>query len=223
MAGYNFDELLGQKLMQLRGKMGWSQEELRVKIDIKRRETIMQWESGTRKIKAEHLVRLCKVFGVSADYLLELSDDPHRTPSAVDELGLHPDAVETIQGFKHRADGEADPNGDMHKMHKVLNRFITFSNFNNFLAMFVLAQKAAEKTKTANKQFIEQERRKGTNQPIIPASFEDKDSYAYQKFLCLRKFEEMLDSFCEYDKIAELERELEMRRKRKFVECSKEG
>ena len=42
-------------------------------------------------------IKLAKHYGVSADYLLGLSDDPHRTPSAVDELGLAPEACDKIK------------------------------------------------------------------------------------------------------------------------------
>ena len=35
-----------------------------------KRETVVQWLNGTRKIKAEHIIALCDFFNVSADYLL---------------------------------------------------------------------------------------------------------------------------------------------------------
>ena len=68
-------------------------------------------DDSERRVNYENVVSLAKHYGVSADFLLGLSDDPHRTPSAVDELGLSPAAVKHILDIKQYADSESDPDG----------------------------------------------------------------------------------------------------------------
>lgn len=52
-----------------------------------------------RKVAYQTVAALAKHYGVSADYLLGLSDDPHRTPSAVDQLGLSPRAIDVLESY----------------------------------------------------------------------------------------------------------------------------
>ena len=68
------------------------------------REILNHWESGTRQIKAEHIVKLANYYNVSADYILGLS--PHETVSAdlaavCDFTGL---SVEAVTAIKNRND-----------------------------------------------------------------------------------------------------------------------
>lgn len=102
MVGNDFDKQLGFLLGKLREERGWSQEQLREIVGVERRETITQWENGTRKVKAEHILLLCKAFDVSADYLLGLSGDPSRTPCAVDDLGLSHDAISSLKSKRSK-------------------------------------------------------------------------------------------------------------------------
>ena len=59
----------GDKLIELRKKNGYSQEELAEILNVSR-QTISRWEVGTALPDAINLIQLSKVFEVSADFLL---------------------------------------------------------------------------------------------------------------------------------------------------------
>lgn len=94
-------EQVGERITVLREARGLSQRDLSEELAklglVVRRETITQWENGTRDLKTEYLAKLSEFFGVSTDWLLGLTDAPERTPAAVDELGLSADAVDRLQ------------------------------------------------------------------------------------------------------------------------------
>lgn len=78
---------LAEKILQLRKKRNWSQEELAEKLDLTR-QSISKWESGTSIPDLNHIVKLSALFEVSTDYLLkDESDDivavPDNDSSAV--------------------------------------------------------------------------------------------------------------------------------------------
>lgn len=62
--------IFADKLIQLRKKAGWSQEELAEKMDVTR-QSISKWEGAQSLPDIEKIIRLSKLFGVSTDYLLK--------------------------------------------------------------------------------------------------------------------------------------------------------
>jgi len=60
---------LSEKLLQLRKRNGYSQEELADKLGVSR-QAISRWEMGTAVPDSTNLLHISKVFGVSTDYLL---------------------------------------------------------------------------------------------------------------------------------------------------------
>ena len=62
--------ILADKIMELRKKNGWSQEELAEKMDVSR-QSISKWESAQSVPDMGRIVRLSELFGVSTDYLLK--------------------------------------------------------------------------------------------------------------------------------------------------------
>ena len=58
-----------EKLLQLRKREGYSQEELADKLGVSR-QAISRWEIGTTMPDANNILRLSKLFGVTTDYLL---------------------------------------------------------------------------------------------------------------------------------------------------------
>jgi len=60
---------LGEKIHQLRKRLGISQEELASQITVSR-QAISKWELGESIPDTENIVQLSKIFGVSTDYLL---------------------------------------------------------------------------------------------------------------------------------------------------------
>ena len=60
---------LSDKIIQLRKSNGWSQEDLAENLNVSR-QAISRWESGTAQPDASNVLNLSKLFGVTADYLL---------------------------------------------------------------------------------------------------------------------------------------------------------
>lgn len=63
--------MLGQRINELRLAFGWSQVQLAEKLRISK-QTVSNWENENIQPSIEMLVRLTKLFHVSADYLLGL-------------------------------------------------------------------------------------------------------------------------------------------------------
>ena len=62
--------ILADKIIDLRKKNGWSQEELAEKLDVSR-QSVSKWESAQSVPDMGRIVRLSEIFGVSTDYLLK--------------------------------------------------------------------------------------------------------------------------------------------------------
>ena len=62
--------ILADKIIDLRKKNGWSQEELAEKLDVSR-QSISKWEGAQSVPDMNKILRLSEVFGVSTDYLLK--------------------------------------------------------------------------------------------------------------------------------------------------------
>ena len=58
-----------ERLLELRKKKGWSQEELAYKLDVSR-QTISKWEAGQTTPELEKLVKLSEIFEITVDELL---------------------------------------------------------------------------------------------------------------------------------------------------------
>lgn len=62
--------IFADKLIQLRKKNGWSQEELAEQMDVTR-QSVSKWEGAQSIPDFEKMIRLSELFGVSTDYLLK--------------------------------------------------------------------------------------------------------------------------------------------------------
>ena len=62
-----------ERLLELRKKKGWSQEELGYKLDVSR-QTVSKWESGQTTPELEKLRNLAKIFEISVDELISEED-----------------------------------------------------------------------------------------------------------------------------------------------------
>lgn len=62
--------ILAEKVMTLRKKNNWSQEELAEKLNISR-QSVSKWESGTSIPDIDKIITMSSLFGVSTDYLLK--------------------------------------------------------------------------------------------------------------------------------------------------------
>ena len=88
--------ILAEKIITLRKKNGWSQEELAYQMDVSR-QSVSKWESGASIPDLDRILKLSQIFGVSTDYLLkeEIEDIP-------DIVGVEADEDDTVRrvGFE---------------------------------------------------------------------------------------------------------------------------
>lgn len=100
--------ILADKIINLRKKEGWSQEDLAAKVGVSR-QSISKWESGQSVPDINRIIELSKIFGVSTDYLLkdsieeeqinpdyELTDDLPLRQVSMDEANAFLAVRETI-------------------------------------------------------------------------------------------------------------------------------
>lgn len=101
--GNNTREEIGLRISKLRESLKLSQGQLALeleKIGLKvRRETVTQWENGTRDLKTEYTIRLAELFGVSCDYILRGIDAENI--SVAEETGLSNEAITQIKTFSN--------------------------------------------------------------------------------------------------------------------------
>lgn len=62
--------ILAEKIIALRKRMNWSQEELAEKLDISR-QAVSKWEVGATIPDLDKILKMSELFGVSTDYLLK--------------------------------------------------------------------------------------------------------------------------------------------------------
>lgn len=66
--------ILADKIIELRKKSGWSQEELAEKLDVSR-QSISKWECAQSVPDMNRILKMSELFGVTTDYLLKDSID----------------------------------------------------------------------------------------------------------------------------------------------------
>ncbi len=66
--------MLSEKIMTLRKKKGWSQEELAEKLDVSR-QSVSKWESAASVPDLERILQISRLFGVTTDWLLKEEED----------------------------------------------------------------------------------------------------------------------------------------------------
>lgn len=63
--------MIGEIIRTERLNKNMTQEELAIKLGITQ-DSISLWEKGKRLPDTQYIIELCKIFEISADYLLEL-------------------------------------------------------------------------------------------------------------------------------------------------------
>lgn len=94
--GEKYNAPFSKVLRKLMDERGETQGDI-AKVVEKTRQTISQYVNGISEPGYETLVKIADHFNVSIDYLLGRTEDPHRQPSAIDELGLSEEAVTGIR------------------------------------------------------------------------------------------------------------------------------
>lgn len=82
--------IFADKLIELRKKSGWSQEELAEQMNVTR-QSVSKWEGAQSVPDLEKIIQLSKLFGVSTDYLLkdEIEINENEAPSLKTEEKLN--------------------------------------------------------------------------------------------------------------------------------------
>ena len=62
--------ILADKIIELRKRMGWSQEELAEQLDVSR-QSVSKWESAQSIPDMDKILKMSKIFSVTTDYLLK--------------------------------------------------------------------------------------------------------------------------------------------------------
>lgn len=75
--------ILADKIIRLRKKVGWSQEELAERLGVTR-QSVSKWEGAQSVPDIEKILQMSRIFGVTTDYLLkdELEEEETLTPLA---------------------------------------------------------------------------------------------------------------------------------------------
>ena len=100
---------MGEKLVELRKKAGWSQEELSERLDVSR-QSISKWEGDLAFPTVDKLLELSRLFDVSTDYLLkdDLALPPEGTPEP-DGPALRQVSREEAEAFLALKEASARP------------------------------------------------------------------------------------------------------------------
>lgn len=83
--------ILAEKIIKLRKKKGWSQEELARELGVSR-QSVSKWESMSSMPDLDKIMKLSEIFEVSTDYLLKeniIYDNEYIENTSKDELDTH--------------------------------------------------------------------------------------------------------------------------------------
>ena len=104
--GNEIRDEVGLRIAQLREARGLSQKQLSdelEKVGLKvRRETVTQWEAGTRDLKTEYTVKLADFFGVTCDEILRGIKSENL--SIAKETGLSDGAITKLRQLSQAGD-----------------------------------------------------------------------------------------------------------------------
>lgn len=93
--------ILADKIMNLRKKAGWSQEELAEQLNVTR-QSVSKWEGARAVPDMEKVVQMSRIFGVSTDYLLKdeiEEDNPEDNVQVISEQPLRKVTMEEASEY----------------------------------------------------------------------------------------------------------------------------
>lgn len=79
--------ILADKIINLRKKSGWSQEELAEKMNVSR-QAVSKWEAAQTTPDLEKILQLGNLFGVTTDYLLKDEIEDEEFADSIDEAPI---------------------------------------------------------------------------------------------------------------------------------------
>ena len=92
--------ILADKIMQLRKKAGWSQEELAARLNVSR-QSVSKWEGAQSIPDMDKVVQMSRLFGITTDFLLkdELEIEEHTQSEPMDEPPLRRVTMEEASAY----------------------------------------------------------------------------------------------------------------------------
>ena len=94
--------ILADKIIELRKKAGWSQEELAERLEVSR-QAVSKWEGAQSVPDMNKILKLSEVFGVTTDYLLkddlEVAETALQTATEDSESAARPVSMEEATAF----------------------------------------------------------------------------------------------------------------------------
>ena len=92
--------ILADKIMTLRKKAGWSQEELAAQLNVSR-QSVSKWEGAQSIPDMDKVVQMSRLFGVTTDFLLkdEIEIEEHTQSEPVDEPPLRRVTMEEASAY----------------------------------------------------------------------------------------------------------------------------
>lgn len=90
--------ILGEKIMELRKKNGWSQEDLAGKLKVSR-QSVSKWESAMSVPELDKVLQLSEIFEVSTDYLLKDDKEEDYVPGNPEAAAMRKVTMEEAQEF----------------------------------------------------------------------------------------------------------------------------
>lgn len=90
--------ILGEKIMELRKRNGWSQEELAGKLNVSR-QSVSKWESAMSVPELDKVLQLSEIFEVSTDYLLKDDKEEDYVPGRPETPSVRKVTMEEAQEF----------------------------------------------------------------------------------------------------------------------------
>lgn len=90
--------ILADKIMNLRKKAGWSQDELAAQLNVTR-QSVSKWEGAQSIPDMERIVQMSRLFGVTTDYLLKDEIENEEFDSAEPESALRRVSMEEASSY----------------------------------------------------------------------------------------------------------------------------
>ena len=97
MDNEDYEKAFPSRLRKLMDDSHISQQKLADFLGLKNRQSVASYCNGRSTPDLESVIKIASFFDVSTDYLLGTTDDPSPRPSAVDDLGLSPKAVQYLR------------------------------------------------------------------------------------------------------------------------------
>lgn len=146
------NNIIGKRINSALAEKDIKQKELAKKIGVNDN-VISYWCSGSRTPNTQQIIQICNVLGVSADYLLGLSDvatNDKDLQYICDYTGLEEEAVKVLRYATHGADNFFEQPTDeytklIQEQRKAINGFLKSDFFSDLVECFIIQQSVNQK------------------------------------------------------------------------------